>query len=1228
MPDTIIEAQPLIAAFAFGIVVNAALVLSLGLITRHGALLFRDSVRLALFAFAVASGLWGLFGFVSMNVASSSGCQASLAFAVAFDQVARISFEQFLLWKIIPSSTLSFKSLLPQIVLFVRFILAAVFVGFQRPQFVGVCIAQTLVLPLGITVICVDVLFIIFFFAKLDWTGSAQKELNGDWEIYRSRSIAVSIAGFGLWTVFSIPLELGIASLSLLLRTGLPSLGLFILISIVSFFRDPLLIAPGDMAPEILDGASARVLRVSAQIHSMPNPGLLPIARWDKSMSPSNNNDEMKEKTVVATRHVGVDSSSSSFNVAGATEPAAGPWDVEKGPAGSHDTHPRNFQSRSAHGLSISQASPSGTPNIKHNIPVVITTSPQIDDDVAFMSSIVSEPTSTESKDARASWTALEFAVQDDLRQRSSSQPLYPTSLKGNMFPTPLNISRSKTMNERGRVMQRNIPVRPDTWDLLELSRGKRKRLAETNTNNPSEDTRRSTSPVVKNIETPSSSLQPPDNNINRHTCASSTFTAWPGNVPAGSVSPPSISFQYFTKGVQGSPEAQRLQKVDQLQNDGNSKPLPPYPDQESSSTASDNFQLQLNLAPAGESDKLTFFSPGDVAQILSPANGREVHHPVSPLDESNPSLRVSDTTNEIKDPNLHEYPFIQQSESVVDRPRPVQRDMTHVQALDLQRSKPSVHALRRSHSCGSARSQRSTSSHDNAAQETTLALHRKSSRESLRAHLHRTGSMTVEEKMGKFFQVPSGIQGLSVTENRKSRSLPEVPEARMESEETINQAATQRRRISQARRDTSDIGNHQQDRNSYASRNKLVSRYSSYLSPKVEATAAFPQPSPSPQRTSEVPSTIRGAWKEDDITTNWGSIHSAVNGISLEPVRAVEVMHSARPSATPRIGDEEDIYGEAGAEDESTSSEEFYIEDHSYELQHELEDSISERHVPRVTFPLWHYRVGDRCSTFTLRRQMPETRRAPPPSALDLTKPPKPSWIFAAEPSPLESPGHALEMLQEQLNKLEEDINSVSYTNQPNTDDEIDVSASRCDWQTMWNVVDVDSPSYSIAGSDFDETPEPLCIPSARSEKLNLGDNPRSSRLTVVPANLLPSHSPRVTKTTSLTVYPVRPDQFSSPTPPDSDDSDHSVIEVPLVYADSDEGLEKRQPSRWTISAAPPNKGENQLVPGLPASRGEEKMYQVPMRKSMGAPSNGRVNLTHLERISTSYIPGDHMAL
>lgn len=184
-----------------GIVVNAALVLSLGLITRHGALLFRDSVRLALFAFAVASGLWGLFGFVSMNVASSSGCQASLAFAVAFDQVARIAFEQFLLWKIIPSSTLSFKSLLPQIVLFVRFILAAVFVGFQRPQFVGVCIAQTLVLPLGITVICVDVLFIIFFFAKLDWTGSAQKELNGDWEIYRSRSIAVSIAGFGLWTV-------------------------------------------------------------------------------------------------------------------------------------------------------------------------------------------------------------------------------------------------------------------------------------------------------------------------------------------------------------------------------------------------------------------------------------------------------------------------------------------------------------------------------------------------------------------------------------------------------------------------------------------------------------------------------------------------------------------------------------------------------------------------------------------------------------------------------------------------------------------------------------------------------------------------------------------------------------------------------------------------------------------------------------------------------------------
>ncbi|VUC22389.1 unnamed protein product [Clonostachys rosea] len=1189
MPDTIIYAQPLIAAFAFGIIVNAALILSLGLITRHGASLFRDGVRLALFAFAVASGLWGLFGFVSMNVTSSSGCQASLAFAVAFDQVARISFEQFLLWKIIPSSTISFKSLIPQIILFIRLILAAVFVGFQRPQFVGVCIAQTLVLPLGITVICVDVLLLILFFAKLDWTGSARRELNGDWEIYRSRSIAASVAGFG----------------------------------IVSFFRDPLLIAPGDMAPEFLDGASAREHRVSAMIHSMPK-GLLPISRWDKSMSISNN-DEMKEKSVVVTRHAEVESSSSSFNVTGATELEARSWDIEKGPAGSHDARPRNFHSHSTHDLSISQASSSGTPNIKHKIPVVITTSPQIDDDVAFMSSISSEPAPTESKDARASWSALEFAVQDDLRQRSSSQPLYPPSLKGNMFPTPLNISRSKTVNERGRIMQKNIPVRPDTWDLLEV-RGKRKRLAETNTTKPSEDIRRSTSPAARNIETLPSSLQPPENNINRHTCASSTFTAWPGNVPDDSVSPPSISMQYFTKGDEGSSEAQ---KVDQPLNDSSSKPLPPSPDQESSSIAHDNFQLQLNLATTTESDKLTFFSPGDVAQILSAANGREVYPPVSPLDESTHSLRVSETTNAIRDPNLHEYALPQQSESVVDRPRPIQRDITHVQALDLQRSKPSIQAVRRSHSCGSARSRRPTSSHANEAQKSTPTLLLKPSRESLQAHLHRTGSMTVEEKMGKFFQVPSCSQSLSVTEKRKSRSLPEVPDARMESGEIINQAATQRRRISQVRRDTSNIGHHQQDRNSYASRNKLVSRYSAYLSPKVEAPAASPQPSPSPQRTSEVPSTIRGAWKEDDITTNWGSIHSAVNGISLEPVKAVEVMHSARPSATPRFGDQEDFYGEAVAEDESTSSEEFYIADHSYELQHESEDSISERHIPRVTFPLWHYRVGDRCSTFTLRRQMPETRRAPPPSALDLTKPPKPLWIFAAEPSPLESPGHALEMLQEQLNKLEDDINSVSYTNQPDTGDEIDVSASRCDWQTMWNVVDVDSPSYSIAGSDFAETPEPLCIPSARSEKLDLEDNPRSSRLTVVPATNLPrglsSHSPRITKTTSLTVYPVRPDQFSSPTPPDSDDSDSSVIEVPLVYADSDEGVKKPQPSRWTITAAPPNNGENQRVA---PNRGKEKMYQIPMRKSMGVPSNGRVDLTHLERISTSYIPGDNLAL
>ncbi|KAK6615414.1 hypothetical protein H4I95_00566 [Botrytis cinerea] len=76
-------------------------------------------------------------------------------------------------------------------------------------------------------------------------------------------------------------------------------------------------------------------------------------------------------------------------------------------------------------------------------------------------------------------------------------------------------------------------------------------------------------------------------------------------------------------------------------------------------------------------------------------------------------------------------------------------------------------------------------------------------------------------------------------------------------------------------------------------------------------------------------------------------------------------------------------------------------------------------------TLPTWHRRIGDELPAFSDRRSKHGSRKMSPPTALQL-EPPRgrasPILIRNAEPSPqLDSPGRALQEIQDQLNRIEE---------------------------------------------------------------------------------------------------------------------------------------------------------------------------------------------------------------
>ncbi|RYP09403.1 hypothetical protein DL765_008466 [Monosporascus sp. GIB2] len=226
--------QALVAAFAFGILVNAASA-ALVLFTKgHGLAIFRDRLRLALTIFLGSSALWALITFIStlIDTRALSACQITVTFSTIFDQVARIAIEQYVVF--LAQDGKSPLGLLPQFLVALRFIVGIVFVGFTRSMFQPTCVPMSNEVPISISVIVMDamilVLLTIQFLSKGSGKDVQERQLNSG----KVKSFLLLLAGLTIWMGTSVTMLLGLSSIDLLFKTAMPAIGLVILIAILT----------------------------------------------------------------------------------------------------------------------------------------------------------------------------------------------------------------------------------------------------------------------------------------------------------------------------------------------------------------------------------------------------------------------------------------------------------------------------------------------------------------------------------------------------------------------------------------------------------------------------------------------------------------------------------------------------------------------------------------------------------------------------------------------------------------------------------------------------------------------------------------------------------------------------------------------------------------------------------------------------------------------------------
>jgi len=313
----------------------------------------------------------------------------------------------------------------------------------------------------------------------------------------------------------------------------------------------------------------------------------------------------------------------------------------------------------------------------------------------------------------------------------------------------------------------------------------------------------------------------------------------------------------------------------------------------------------------------------------------------------------------------------------------------------------------------------------------------------------------------------------------------------------------------------------------------------------------------------------------EDDATTNWGTVHSpeiAVGvqvmqkGVQASAIRTAERRPPApaRQHAPPVPQRQDNI---------TFMLDQLDFERHeSWHIEHDQPKPEPKRSTPSPS--QWHRRVGDECPTFSAREKT-RSRKAPAPTPLMLNgRPSKNTIVIQAEPSPLESPEHALREIQAQLKKLDQtdrdSMNSTSRRLALLENLEKEMGQQEDHWQEMKHDLGRDSmASVQTTSPNRNSRIEPARSSialerraSRRAKMRNSGapkgaDNaalsPDSQRTTNVWKKRLTEAQSEYLEVAANLLQPrnvngfmsLSKAQLGSPTPPDSEDSDQDLPQL-----------------------------------------------------------------------------------
>ncbi|KAG8157497.1 hypothetical protein KVR01_012539 [Diaporthe batatas] len=1029
----------LVAAFAFGIVVNAASAALFLNVRGHGSSIFRDGKRLVLAIFLFSAATWAQVGFITtlIDPAAENSCQIAIVFTTMFDQLARYAIEQHSLWVINDGTPASTGQIIPQVFLAIRFVLGAVFVGLSRPQFNAVCVPVSSVLALAITLVVVDAVVVTVLAGRAISVGLIKKMQDGGQDSARSKAVVATLIGLIIWMATSVAMLLGIFTTDYIFRSTIPAGGLTILLIITTASTS----AFADQKPRARD----------RNVPEAPSPRQIVTARSistsDSNEYPPSRYEDVKNEQIT---------SSTAF-----IQPREVPFPNQGLPS---ITNP-GISGQGVGGVPVQgQLFPpmrAGTAPInprEARQPEQLQNKPR----TLFSSAGAGGPAKTV--------TVGKLAISAPVLQQGGSNPL------DKVATTDLDTAARKERERRALlVSQSQEPALRNQVAAAAIE--------------PAQGVMRATSTLRKEIVrqpslpalpdgatsatgfTTSSQLSPGGEELRRrsprHAPSASQTSAQSVAVSSASSRPPSPPKK---SAARAAPKGQDVVIRTDIPP---SRQLPPSPEPAGPEPTKTPLQKRPTIGlpgnpramsvrrPPGESgpqrqqtvmfvNNIIYDDPNYVESVMGGAKERGPKAAVPPPINTAPADPTAT-------PAIPETPGT--SNSIVHRPRPVPR-RSNTSGMDTY-FPPIAPAKghRKSKSAGSIRTVKSMLQAVPGSPTNLPPLPLPPSQQvpsyAARPKPNDTKSMTYDEKMTLLFPQPPNAEG-SARRRSSVPSLPGMPVSFISSSPTLTDNLGYNNQYRDSKRTTTSVQTRslfdepeetsQREVSTEAPRDPpgaimyqdLLSEAGQEVMAEEEnltdekkqslATARNGKRASSPvlpARFSIMSASTTDNTTADDATTEWGTVHSPAPvqqiGLTVHQARAIEVGKPEKASGQDQR-----------AVSAITNSEEMiFMLDASVarDLQPKgkapatLEEESPV--VSRASSGQFYRRVGDETLSFSSRPDKARSRRGPPPVPLVLSDRPTTAkqavLVKAAEPSPLPSPEEALMMIQAQLKKYEQ---------------------------------------------------------------------------------------------------------------------------------------------------------------------------------------------------------------